>query len=87
MHSMHFLSIAKQMENYETKKMLKLYVLSLPLLRKNGAFFLLTIPQALIKKNFLMKFQLALILGKYDDIILAGDLNIDESRFFKKPYV
>ena len=43
------------------RKTLKLYVLNLPLLRKSDAFFLLTVPQTLIKKNFLMKFQLALI--------------------------
>ena len=56
--------------------------MSLPVLRKSGAFFLLTVPQTLIKKNFLMKFQSTLIkiLGKYDNIILAGDLNIDELR-------
>ena len=43
------------------RKTLKLYVLSLTLLTKSGAFFLLTVPQTLIKKNFLMRFQLALI--------------------------
>ena len=35
--------------------------------------------QILIKKNFLIKFQLASI-GKCDNIILAGDLKIDELR-------
>ena len=47
------------------RKTLKLYVLNLPLLRKSGTFFLLTVPQT---------------FGKYDNIILAGDLNIDELR-------
>ena len=38
------------------RKTLKLYVLNLPLLRKSS-----TVPQTLIKKNFLMKFHVALI--------------------------
>ena len=53
--------IAKEMKNFENLKNLKLHVLNLPLLRKSGVFFLLTVPQTLIKKNFLKKFQLTLI--------------------------
>ena len=64
------------------RKALKLYVLSLPLLRKSDAFFLLIVLQTLIKKNFFDEISVNLnkILGKYNNIILAGDLNIDELR-------
>ena len=62
--------------------MLKLYVLNLPLLRKSGVFFLLTVPQALLKNFFFDKISVSVnkILSKCDNITLAGDLNIDELR-------
>ena len=64
------------------RKTLKLYVLSLKLLRKSGAFFLLTVPPNTDKKEFFDEISVSLnkILGKYDTIILAGDLNIDQLR-------
>ena len=64
------------------QKTLKLYVLNLHLLRKSGAFFLLNRPSNTDKEEFLDEISVSLnkILGKYDNIILAGDLNIDELR-------
>ena len=63
------------------QKPLKLCVLTLPLLRKSGAFFLFTIPQTQIKTNFFDKVSVShnKISVKYENI-LAGDLNIDELR-------
>ena len=66
---------AKQMK----QKMLKLYALSLLLIKKKWWILFAYHLQIRIKKNFLMKFQLASI-GKCDNIILAGDLKIDELR-------
>ena len=46
--------IAKQMKNFETENA-EAICLELTIVKESGAFFLLTVPQTLIKKNFLMK--------------------------------
>ena len=52
--------LTKQMKDFDTKNA-ETICLELTIVEKSVAFFLLTVPQTLIKKNFLMKFQLALI--------------------------
>ena len=61
--------------------MLKLYVSNQLLPKRSGGLFLFTDPQAQIKLFFNeIYITLNKILGKYDNILLAGDLNIDELK-------
>ena len=61
--------------------MLKLYVSNQVLPKRSGGLFLFTDPQAQIKLFFNeIYITLNKILGKYDNILLAGDLNINELK-------
>ena len=73
--------IVKRMKNFETKNA-ETISLELAIIRKSGAFFLPTVLQTLMMKIFSDEISVSLnkILGKYDNIILAGDLNIDKLR-------
>ena len=73
--------IAKQMKNFETENT-ETISLELAIVKKSGAFFLPTVLQTLMKKIFFCEISVShnKILGKYDNIILAGDLNIDKLR-------
>ena len=73
--------IVKQMKNFETKNA-ETISLELAIVKKSGAFFLPTVLQTLMKKIFSDEISGSLnkILRKYDNIILAGDLNIDKLR-------
>ena len=73
--------IAKQMKNFETKNT-ETICLELNIVNKKWCFFFAYRPPNTDKKEFFDEISVSLnkILGKYDTIILAGDLNIDQLR-------
>ena len=62
--------------------MLKLYVSIQLLIKRTGVSFLLTNAQAQIKLFFLNEIHITFnkIFAKYDNVLLAGDLNIEELK-------
>ena len=73
--------IAKQMKNFETKNA-ETICLELTIARKKWCIFFAYGPPNTDKKEFFDEISASLgkILSKYDNIIFAGDLNIDELR-------
>ena len=73
--------IAKQIKNFETKNA-ETICLELTIVKKEGCILFAYRPSNTDKEEFLDEISVNLnkILGKYDNIILAGDLNIDELR-------
>ena len=73
--------IAKQMKNFETKNA-ETICLELNIVKKKWCFLFTYRPPNTDKKEFFDEISVSLnkILGKYDTIILACDLNIDQLR-------
>ena len=73
--------IAKQMKNFETKNAETIF-LELTSAKKKWCILFAYRPPNTDKEEFFDEISVSLnkILGKYDNIILAGDLNIDELR-------
>ena len=73
--------IAKQMKNFETKNA-ETICLELNIVKKKCCFLFAYRPPNTDKKEFFDEISVSLnkILGKYDTIILACDLNIDQLR-------
>ena len=73
--------IAKQMKNFETKNAKTIW-LELTIVKKKWCILFAYRPPNTDKEEFFDEISISLnkILGKYDNIILAGDLNIDQLR-------
>ena len=73
--------IAKQMKNFETKNA-ETICLELNIVKKKWCFLFAYRPPNTDKKEFFDEISVSLnkILGKYDTIILACDLNKDQLR-------
>ena len=73
--------IAKQRKNFETKNA-ETICLELTIVKKKWSILFDYRPRNTDKEEFFDKISVNLnkILGKHDNIILAGDLNIDELR-------
>ena len=73
--------IAKQMKNFETKNAETIF-LELTIVKKEWCILFAYRPPSTVKEELFDEILVSLnkILGKYDNIILAGDLNIDELR-------
>ena len=73
--------IAKQMKNFETKNA-ETICLELTIVKIKWCILFAYRPPNTDKEEFFDEISVSLnkILGKYDNIILAGDLNIDELR-------
>ena len=71
--------LSNKWKNFK-QQMLKQYVLRLLLQRKSGAFLFAYRPSSTNKDKFFEEIFTSLnkILGNYENIVLAGDLNIDE---------
>ena len=75
--------IAKQMKNFETKNA-ETICLELTIVEKKWCILFAYRPQNTDNEEFFDEISVSLnkILGKYDNIILSVDLNIDELRPF-----
>ena len=73
--------IAKQMKNFETKNAETIY-LELTIVKKKWCILFAYRPPNTDKEEFFDEISVSHneILGKYDKIILAGELNKDELR-------
>ena len=73
--------IATQMKNFETKNA-ETIRLELTIVKKTWGILFAYRPQNTDKEEVFDEISVSLneIFGKYDDIILAGDLNMDELR-------
>ena len=73
--------ITKQMKNFERKKA-EFICLELTIVKKKWCILFAYLPSSTDKEQFFDKISVSLnkILVKYHNIILAGDLNIDELR-------
>ena len=73
--------IAKQMKNFKTKNIETIY-LELTIIRKKWSIIFAYCPPNTDKEEFFDEISVRLykILGKNDNVILAGDLNLDELR-------
>ena len=77
--------IAKQMKNFETINAVTIY-LELTINKRKWCIFFAYRPPNTNKDDFFSEISISLnkIIGKYENIVLAGDLNIDDLKRYSE---